>query len=57
MQKLHMVDVGGSIWNIFKEHLSNKEQCVAIDSQLSSFLPILSVVFQGSFLGPLFFIL
>ena len=41
----------------FADYLSNRSQCVQIESKLSSFLDVLWGVPQGSILGPLLFVI
>ena len=48
--------VGGPVFNIFKDYLSNHQQCVLVDGNFSEFKPVASSV-QDSVLGPLLFIL
>ena len=49
--------VDGPIFKIFKDFLTNHQQRISVDGNFSQFKPVVSVVLQGSVLGPLLFIL
>ena len=49
--------IGGPLFNVFKEFLTNRKQSVTVDGKFSQFRPVVSRVAKGSFLGPLLFIL
>ena len=51
-----MAGIVGDLWYLFKDCLSVRLQCVAVDGELSGFLPVRSDVPQGSILGPLLFL-
>ena len=57
MFKPRLMGIGGSLFNVFKEFLTNRIQLVTVDSRFSQFRPVVSEVLPGSVLGPLLFIL
>ena len=57
LYKLKSIDIGGHVFNIFKDFLSNHKQHVLVDGNYSQFKPAVSRVPQGSVLDPLFFII
>ena len=57
LYKLRLLGIGGPVFNVLKEFLSERKQCVAVDGKFSNMERVLSGVPQGSVLGPLLFIL
>ena len=49
--------VGWPVFNILKDFLINCQQCLSVDGNFNQFKSIVSIVPQGSILGPLLFIL
>ena len=48
--------IGGSVFSVINQFVTDRKQCVSVDGSLSRFLDV-SRVRQGSVLGPLLFIL
>ena len=57
LHKLKFYGFRGTSINLIKHYLSNRKQCVEIDSFRSSYINIATGVLQGSILGPLLFII
>ena len=55
--KLKSVGIGGSIFSVIHQFLTDRKQCVSVDAILSSFLVVVSGVPQSSAFGSLLFIL
>ena len=57
LYKLCSVGIGGSVFSVFTQFLSNRSQHVMVDGCRSKLVNIVSVVSQGSVLGRLLFLL
>ena len=55
--ELCLLGIGGPVYNVLKEFLSERKQCVAVDGLLSNMKRVLSGVPQESVLGPFLFTL
>ena len=57
LYKLCSVGIGGSVWSILTQFLSNRSQHVMVDGCKSKVVNVVSGVPQVSVLGPLLFLL
>jgi len=57
LTKLKFYGINGSTFNWIQTWLTHRSQCVVLDSESSSPVPVLSGVPQGTVLGPLMFLL
>ena len=55
--KLHSTGIGGNVWSWLKSYLTQRHQCVSINSSVSTALPVVSGVSLGSIFGPLLFLI
>ena len=56
LYKLFSVGIGGSVWSILTQFLSNRSQLVMVDACRSKLVNVESGVPQGSILGPSLFL-
>ena len=57
LQKRFAYGLSGKIYDILNSYLTNKQQCVSVRKQRSSFESIFCGVPQGSVLGPFLFLI
>ena len=55
--KLKTIGILGNLLKLFQSFLSNRQQRVVLNGQLSNWAPVLAGIRQGSILGPLLFLI
>ena len=53
LYKLRLLGIGGPVFNVLKEFLSERKQCIAVYGEDCNMERVLSGISQGSSLGPL----
>ena len=57
LYKLWAYGINNELWSWIRAYLTNRTQCVSINGQTSTVLPVVSGVPQGSLPRPLFYII